>query len=257
MRVVTLLALLGVASATVLESLHDIPDGWKQIGLPAQQRSMHVRIAMKSVEPDRFEQKLYDTSNPSSPNYAQYLKRDELREMMRPSPKATAAVLDWLIRSGVNASSIADEGMSAMLDTVSMLTLTGEWIHIVAPVEVLDDMLDTSFGLFRNDQGQFRVRTLQYSVPDDLEQYGPKYSWRVADVLAYLFQQIRPHDPTDHPLRRVPRATQPSIHPRHRTAGNSAEIRSQSGFQECRKFLQRENSNARLPSRAVQHPRRS
>lgn len=51
-----LLALAGVhAKSTshlgdvLVENLHSVPEGWKEVGVPAQSRKLHFRIAVRSV----------------------------------------------------------------------------------------------------------------------------------------------------------------------------------------------------------------
>lgn len=88
-------------------------------------------------------------STPSHPRYGQFLKQDELKEMLRPKSEATTSVMKWLVDSGVNPESIAEEG---------------EWINFVTPVEVANDILDTTFGIYQDSRGQKRIRTLKYSI---------------------------------------------------------------------------------------------
>lgn len=150
------LALAGTASAKVMESLHHVPDGWRQIGEAQNHDRIHLRIAMSAPNPGLFEQTLYSISDPAHPRYAQYLKRDELKAMLRPKDKATEAVLAWLVKSGVDRSAIAQDG---------------EWINFVCTVGAANDLLDTSFGVFEDVDGQKLLRTLNYSVPDKVCEY--------------------------------------------------------------------------------------
>ncbi|GIZ42092.1 hypothetical protein CKM354_000537200 [Cercospora kikuchii] len=111
---------------------------------------------MSAPNPGLFEQTLYSISDPAHPRYAQYLKRDELKAMLRPNDKATEAVLAWLVKSGVDRSAIAQDG---------------EWINFVCTVGAANDLLDTSFGVFEDVDGQKLLRTLNYSVPDKVCDY--------------------------------------------------------------------------------------
>ncbi|KAF7188391.1 Tripeptidyl-peptidase SED2 [Pseudocercospora fuligena] len=156
MRGVGLLALLGVADGLLMESLSHTPEGWRRIRLPSSQQRLHLRIAMTAPTPGLLEQKLYEVSNPASSSYGQHLKRDEIREMLRPAPEATSDVVNWLVGSGVAPEAIAEEG---------------EWINFVAPVDIANDLLNTSFAIYKNNHGQEILRTLQYSVPSELHRY--------------------------------------------------------------------------------------
>ncbi|KAI5367380.1 Putative peptidase S53, activation domain, peptidase S8, subtilisin, Ser-active, Sedolisin [Septoria linicola] len=152
----TLLALLGVACAEIMESLHEVPESWTRIGTPRPEERLHLRIAMTAPIPRLFEQTLFAVSNPSNARYGQYLKRDELKDLLRPKSEATSAVMSWLVQSGVSPEAIAEDG---------------EWINFVASVKIANDLLDTSFDIYENVRGQKRIRTLQYSIPGELHEF--------------------------------------------------------------------------------------
>lgn len=154
MRVNPFLALVGVASAHLMEHLDGTPEGWSQVGKPFPDEKLFLRIAMTSPGQGLFEQKLQEISDPKSPVYAQYLKRDELKKILRPTSEATAGVVDWLKTSGVSRDAIADDG---------------EWINFVTRVDIAEKLLNTTFALYRDQRGSTRIRTLQYCVPDLLE----------------------------------------------------------------------------------------
>jgi tripeptidyl-peptidase-1 len=79
-----------------------------------------------------------EVSDPGHARYGQHLKRDELKDLIKPREESTAAVLSWLEESGVHA-----------------------------PVERAESMMDTSFKVYQNEvrPGVKRIRSLSYSVP--------------------------------------------------------------------------------------------
>lgn len=156
MRAGLLLALLGAASAHLMESLKEVPDGWKEVGRPLPEERLLLRIAMTSPNQGLFEQTLLDISTPGHAKYGKHMKRDELKCMMRPTSEATASVMNWLLQSGVSREALTDDG---------------EWINFIAPVELAEQLLDTTFALYENRHGDKKVRTLQYSVPSELHAY--------------------------------------------------------------------------------------
>lgn len=157
MRLATILALLGVASAHLMESLRNVPDGWKEIGRPLPEERLLWRIAMTSPKQALFEQTLLDISTPGHAKYGKHMRRDELKLMIRPTSEATASVINWLLQSGISRDAVADDG---------------EWINFVASVELAERLLDTTFALYENEHGAKKVRTLEYSVPSELQRYG-------------------------------------------------------------------------------------
>ena len=98
-----LAALMGAAAATsvTMEELRHVPEGWHSVDVPDQSRSIHLRIAMTQPKQGLFEQALLQISTPGHVRYGQHLKREELKDMLRPTPDATSAVLSWLEDAGI------------------------------------------------------------------------------------------------------------------------------------------------------------
>ena len=75
--------------------------------------------------------------------------------MLQPTEAATNAVISWL--QDFNITTIEDDG---------------DWVNFKTDVVTADKMLDTRFQWFRSDyKGLERLRTLQYSVPDEVAQH--------------------------------------------------------------------------------------
>jgi tripeptidyl-peptidase I len=96
-----LAALMGAAAALIVEELRHVPEGWHSVDTPEQSRSIHLRIAMTQPKQGLFEQALLQISTPGHARYGQHLKREELKNMLRPTPEATSAVLGWLEEAGI------------------------------------------------------------------------------------------------------------------------------------------------------------
>lgn len=93
-----------------------------------------------------------EVSDPSHARYGQHLKRNELKELIKPRTESTKAVLSWLEEAGVGSEDIKDDG---------------EWITFHAPVERAESMLSTTFKTYQNEvrRDVKRIRSLSYSVP--------------------------------------------------------------------------------------------
>lgn len=104
------------------------------------------------ADSDVLERTLMEVSDPSHARYGQHLKRDELKNLIKPREESTKAVLSWLEESGVSADDIKDDG---------------EWITFHAPVERAESMLSTTFKTYQNQvrRDVKRIRSLSYSVP--------------------------------------------------------------------------------------------
>ncbi|WPH01630.1 subtilisin-like protein [Acrodontium crateriforme] len=146
------------ASAAVLETLRDIPRGWQYRERAPSSRKHLLRIAMNNPHHDKFERSLLEISTPDHPRYGQYLTREELKEMLRPLPEATAAVMDWLFDAGVEPDAINDKG---------------ECINVDIPMITAERLLATKFNVYSNkyQDSETIVRTLEYSIPEHLHQH--------------------------------------------------------------------------------------
>ena len=155
--VIAALSAAAAQAADLMEHLTDVPEGWTAVGHPDPTTPMFFRIAMTQPNQGLFEQTLYEISNPAHPRYGQHLKRDELKAMLRPAQVATEAVISWLVDAGVSREAIEDDG---------------EWINFVAPnITTAEKLMSTEFNLYENKNGVSRIRTLEYSVPEDLHSY--------------------------------------------------------------------------------------
>jgi tripeptidyl-peptidase-1 len=126
-----------------------------------------------------------EISNPDHPRYGQHLKRDELKDLIKPRAESSDSVLSWLETSGVPSKDIVNDG---------------EWINFVAPVSTAEKMLDTTFktyqSLIRKDVK--KIRALHYSVP--------KYVREHIDMIqpTTRFGQLRPQISQIHDKEMVP-----------------------------------------------------
>ncbi|CAN9260166.1 subtilisin-like protein [Alternaria alternata] len=136
----------------VVEHLHTVPEGWREVGAPAPEHKLHFRIAVRSANRDLFERTLMEVSTPSHPRYGQHLKRDELKDLIKPRADSTASVLTWLEQSGIEARDIENKG---------------EWINFLAPVKRAEQMMGTTFKTYQSQARPAlkRTRSLGYSVP--------------------------------------------------------------------------------------------
>ena len=141
--------------AKIMESLGDIPRGWKVRGTPAADAPVTLRIAMTQPREAMLNQALLDMSTPGHARYGQHMKRDELKALLRPESHASAAVVAWLKQSGID--NIVDDG---------------EWINFSTDISVAERMLHTQFHVYGSEVKKIqKLRTLRYSVPENLHQY--------------------------------------------------------------------------------------
>ena len=145
-----LLPLIIPVTAAVHEALDSLPAGWTQAGAPAGDQTMALQIGLQQQNLDKFESMLFDVSTPSSASYGKYLEAEDVASMLKPASEANDAVLAWLKDAGVT-------------DAYS----DGFYVNFSTSVDTANSLLDTEFKYYKSD-GLVKLRTLGYSLPDDL-----------------------------------------------------------------------------------------
>ena len=94
-------------------------------------------------------------SDPSHERYGAHLTSDEVTELIAPSETALAGVHSWLADHGVSAQQLEYSPAS-------------DWISVAMPVHKAEKLLDTSYSVYRHEDGAYAVRTPQWSLPQHL-----------------------------------------------------------------------------------------
>jgi tripeptidyl-peptidase-1 len=131
--------------------------GWKLQGPAADQQTLKLQIALQQRDADKFEQTVLDMSTPSHPSYGQHFQdHDEMKRMILPSEETVSSVSAWLKAAGIKN-----------------MDIDADWLTIKTTVGVANKMLDTQFAWYISEEKKPRkvLRTLEYSVPDDVAQY--------------------------------------------------------------------------------------
>lgn len=128
-------------------------------GRAAPDHIHEVMFAVQLLNMDRLESRLLDVSNPSSPNYGDYMTKAQVTEMTS-NPIANKRIKEYLKMSG---ASIISE------------THGGEYISATGPVKLWEGMFNTEFFVFHHKRiGSAKievVRAEKYSVPLILNDY--------------------------------------------------------------------------------------
>lgn len=139
--------------AAVHEQLAAVPLGWKQVGAPPESDTMILQIALAQQNLDQLDAKILAVSTPGSASYGQYMDGDAVTAMLAPSADASPAVLAWLKGAGIN---------NAYSD--------GATVNFSTTVSLANSLLSTTFNYYEN-AGIQKLRTTEYSVPDELQTY--------------------------------------------------------------------------------------
>ncbi|WPH02941.1 peptidase S8/S53 domain-containing protein [Acrodontium crateriforme] len=146
----SLLLLAAPAYGAVLESLASLPHGWTKFHKSVSNDApMTLQVALQYQNLDKLESTLQSVSTPGT-QYGKYFDVDQHEALFKPSSVSESKVKSWLKQSG--AKNIHSDGT-----TVSFSTTVGQ----------ANKMLDSKFQIFSNGQ-MTKLRTMSYSVPDDL-----------------------------------------------------------------------------------------
>ncbi|KAH9857435.1 family S53 protease [Lenzites betulinus] len=139
----------------VHEAREEIPDGFSLQGSAAPDTTLKLRIALVQSNFAELEQKLYDVSTPSSPNYGAHLSKEEVEQLVAPSADSVDAVNAWLKENDLSAQTISP---------------AGDWLAFEVPVSKANELFDADFSVFTHDQtGLEAIRTMSYSIPAELQ----------------------------------------------------------------------------------------
>lgn len=139
--------------AAVHEQLAGVPTGWTQVGSPPETDTLALQIALAQQNVDLLDAKILAVSTPGSASYGQYMDGDAVAAMFAPSADAIPAVLAWLTDAGVT---------NAYSD--------GAYVNFSTTVSTANSLLNATFNYYEN-AGVQKLRTVEYSVPNDLQTY--------------------------------------------------------------------------------------
>lgn len=150
---VSLLSLQALALVT-LEQLPGVPTGWSVSSTPSDSSEIVLQVALTQQNLDQLEEKLASVSTPGSPAYGQYLDIDDINSIFGASNESSAAVTSWLQSSGVTSYVTA-----------------GDSVWFKTNVSTANAMLGTSFKSYSDLTGATKLRTTEYSVPEDVAEH--------------------------------------------------------------------------------------
>ncbi|KAM0327887.1 hypothetical protein ACHAPQ_007236 [Fusarium lateritium] len=131
------------------------PKGWHvedNLRLAGEkQQVFSIALTMQNV--DQLESKLLDLSSPDSANYGQWLSHDDLVSTFSPSTQAVSSVTKWLKSNGVKNYKV-----------------NGGFIDFALDVKKANSLLGSDYQYYVKD-GQTKLRTLAYSIPDALAEH--------------------------------------------------------------------------------------
>lgn len=178
-----------------LKDKHPVPSKWTQIRRAPKDHTISLRIGLKQGSFAELEKQLYQVSDPSHEKYGQHLSQSEVHKLVAPSETSLAAVHDWLEENNVS------------LDTLSY-SQSKDWVVVALPVSAVENLLDTEYHVYEDDEGTQMVRTPHYSLPralhrhidvvqptnyfGDAKRMGRPFNWRYAEAHVAADQDLTP-----------------------------------------------------------------
>ena len=139
--------------AALIESLAAAPGGWSETSTPDASHQVVLSVALPQQNLDQFYKTVDSVSDPSSSSYGKYLQKNQVDGILRPSVASKTAVTSWLKKHGV-----------------SQMSSDGFFVNFATDVNTANSMLSADFKHYTKGDVS-KLRTLSYSVPEDLAQH--------------------------------------------------------------------------------------
>jgi tripeptidyl-peptidase I len=97
-------------------------------------------------------------SNPDHGRYGQHLSVSEVNDLVKPADSTLDLVHDWLLDNGIHGSRLA-------------YSPAKDWISVSLPINAAESLLDTKYSVFGHEDGDYLVRTPQWSLPQHLHDH--------------------------------------------------------------------------------------
>lgn len=153
------------------------PSAWKPAGKPHPESPMNLRIALKQNDIDGLQAKLRDIADHNSPNYGQWLSKDEVDAFTAPDTKALEAVTSWLKAAGIAESAITQP--------------SSDWMHVQVPVSKAEELLKATYDIYSHETHESSLmRTLAYAIPQGLHQHIET----IQPTTSFLSNEAKRHD---------------------------------------------------------------
>jgi len=145
-----LAAMPGVTQAALVSRAMAIPASVQMLAVPDDTEPLTLQVGLRLQNIDKLEGMLKAVSEPSSDDYGKYLSADAVNDYFKPADSSSKAVKDWLSAAGV--TDILDQGA---------------FINFATTVGTANRLLGASFAHY-SIEGVSKIRTTQYSIPDDM-----------------------------------------------------------------------------------------
>ena len=138
------------ALAAIMSRAAVLPSFVQMLEAPDDTKVISLQIGLRMQNIGQLEDKLKAVSEPRSPDYGKYMSAAEVNSFFKPADQSVDVVKKWLSDAGIEDISVQ-----------------GSFINFATTVGRANGLLDARFSHFDVD-GTDKIRTLQYSIPDEL-----------------------------------------------------------------------------------------
>ncbi|KAG9240127.1 Pro-kumamolisin, activation domain-containing protein [Calycina marina] len=141
---------------TIHEKRSGSPRKWSRGERVERDSILPVRIGLTQNNLDDGYHHLMDVSHPDSPNFGKHWSKEEVADKFAPTAEAVQAVYDWLVNSGVEASTIVHSENKG-------------WLAIDMPAWQAEEAFQAEYYEHVHATGNVRVGCDEYSLPDSVK----------------------------------------------------------------------------------------
>lgn len=168
---------------TILYNRVVVPPTWQQVGRASMHQRMHFSIAVKQNNLDQLEKQFWAVSEPTSPEWQNFMTRDEIAAMVASKPADMMVVRKWL---------------ATVLGSDSTVQQTADAIEVHASVAEVEQLFETKLFIFAHQQGHRVISSMgEHSIPAEVHS------------AIDLVEGISDFPMQRHPARKVPKRETP------------------------------------------------
>jgi tripeptidyl-peptidase-1 len=141
----------------VLSKVESWPKTWARISRSDPTEKISFVIALKQNNLDLLQEIFNRVSDPQSSDYAMYLTKEQVNQIVAPSPTVQKQFLDWLSAHG--------------LELNNDYTIEGDVIMINAHIGIIEHLFNTKLFVFKKDEKAVHRVQGPYSIPRHLSEH--------------------------------------------------------------------------------------
>ena len=145
-----------VRSEYAVKERHIVPRGWKEVESSSKPEEIHLQIGLKQRNEGVIERHLVEISDPNHTRYGQHLSAAEIHEITSPSDETISLVTTWLLEH----------------DIIEVAYSPGrDWVSVLIPIEKAEQLLQTSYTVYKHEDGSTLSRAPEWSLPLHLHEH--------------------------------------------------------------------------------------